>query len=503
MTTRQIISVYVLLYTTPTPCLGIENKDKYYNNLNYARENTPDKSWEGGWPPPPPPDERLDAHHRQLDEKPAYSDAQSIQYSFSEMKNDEKFSEGRTMEEETYESKSSGDDNRSDALIRKYKSRKIGKMMLSLSSSGIGMIFGLFLSKSISFFPVKITTGSMLLVFLVLSLFPLHATNPYTSLVQALGVLLLMIVKEYQTVRREYPTSPHIKAIFGKGSRRPLQNVSSSKLGYLSCLALVGGVCGGNLPIIPTWIGGLAGAAIMGIGGTLQDAKGDLFRSMGMRLYALVLGAIEISGDLSLWTKLRVFGKKIFDFMMILDRKHRIKDRLQIVITWFYNRIMGMVKDATQDNDDGRKDSRSDDDGTTFSRRDDDGKKDSKSDGDRRSNRRDHDRRSDSRRDYGRRSDSRRDHDRRSDNRRSDSEREIKKGYDSDRETDRRYGSERENNRMYESTRYREEDMDGRPSRRDDNYGRQQPQERRGRYDNTQKENFFDDSEAYRENKNR
>ncbi len=52
----------------------------------------------------------------------------------------------------------------------------------------------------------------------------------------------------------------------------------------LLAMMLVGSFCGGNVPILPAWMGGIFGAVTFASFKTGVNARGYLGRAMGMRL---------------------------------------------------------------------------------------------------------------------------------------------------------------------------------------------------------------------------
>ena len=113
-------------------------------------------------------------------------------------------------------------------------------------------------------------------------------------------------------------------------------------------MALVGSTCGGNIPFIPTWLGGLGGAGIFAFGTTLPTARGDLCRVMGMRVVALAKEFWSIQTDLQLWPKLGIVGSKLLDKILILDRQHGIKDRIVALVMWIYSQIQQVSSQIQQ-----------------------------------------------------------------------------------------------------------------------------------------------------------
>jgi hypothetical protein len=120
----------------------------------------------------------------------------------------------------------------------------------------------------------------------------------------------------------------------------------------LLAMMLVGSFCGGNVPILPAWMGGIIGAVTFASFTTGANARGDLGRAMGMRLVGLVREAMAINTDLRILGKTATVGGHVFDKLMIMDKKHRIKDKIVAIFKWGYDKIATtaeQVKDEMQD----------------------------------------------------------------------------------------------------------------------------------------------------------
>ena len=85
------------------------------------------------------------------------------------------------------------------------------------------------------------------------------------------------------------------------------------------------------------WMGSLAGASPFALGCTLTNIPiGDLCRTMGMRVVALVQELWDIQAQLKIIPKAAIVSSQIIDRLLILDRQHRVKDRfLQLVNTGY------------------------------------------------------------------------------------------------------------------------------------------------------------------------
>ena len=91
---------------------------------------------------------------------------------------------------------------------------------------------------------------------------------------------------------------------------------------------MVGSTVGGNMPVIPSWIGALVGASSFAFACTWQDSpRGDLARSCAMRIVAACTELWKIQADLQIIPKATVVSSQIIDKAMILDRKHSVKDK--------------------------------------------------------------------------------------------------------------------------------------------------------------------------------
>lgn len=201
--------------------------------------------------------------------------------------------------------------------------------------------------------------------------------NDYGELSRALGLGFVFTLQRTRSVRKDYPTLPHIKAIIRQGPRKPFPPVEDGespwkyepiyrddpefKMTYaLLAMALVGSFCGGNvnLPMFPQWIGGIAGAVAFASLTTGSNARGDLGRSMGMRIVGLVQLVLAINSELQILRKSATVGGLIFDKFMILDRKHRIKDRIVAICKWGYEKVSRTAEQVKEDIQDERPDRR-------------------------------------------------------------------------------------------------------------------------------------------------
>ena len=194
-------------------------------------------------------------------------------------------------------------------------------------------------------------TGYFWAIFLVVSTW---FRSAFGELTRALGLSFILVLQRTQRIRREYPTWRYVAASVGiirggprdsrgrpRGprpfppARNPWRYTPSSPrdpdfnmMYALVSMAMVGSTVGGNLPVIPNWIGALVGASSFAFACTWQNShRGDLARTMGMRVVRAVSELWEIQADLQIIPKATVVSSQIIDKAMILDRKHRVKDR--------------------------------------------------------------------------------------------------------------------------------------------------------------------------------
>ena len=190
--------------------------------------------------------------------------------------------------------------------------------------------------------------------------------NDYGELSRALGLALIFTFQRTTSVRKDYPTLPHLKAIIRQGPRKPfppLEEGSSAwqyepiyeddpefKMTYaLLSMAMVGSFCGGNVPLLPTWMGGIIGAVAFASLTTGSNAQCDLGRSMGMRVVGLFQVILTINSELRILSKTATVGGLIFDKIMIMDRKHKIKDKIVSICKWGYDKVSRTASQIQED----------------------------------------------------------------------------------------------------------------------------------------------------------
>ena len=256
---------------------------------------------------------------------------------------------------------------RRDAVQTYISKNRLGRFHIMSSSTLVGYGVGAFLGRSI-------TNSAQPLAHIFAALFCTLTIlrNHYGELSKALGLGLIMTAGRLGKVRRQYPTGPHLKAILNMGQREPFPPVYSSREnvwrykvreGYedidpdfnmmrtVAAMVLIGGFCGGNFPLVPTWLGGTAGAAALALGTTLRGPKGDLYRTMGMRVVSLVGEMMDVVGELGLARKGAHTTGRMFDKMLFLDRKHGIRKKVGAVVSFIAEKVSRTANEVKADMD--------------------------------------------------------------------------------------------------------------------------------------------------------
>ncbi len=77
-------------------------------------------------------------------------------------------------------------------------------------------------------------------------------------------------------------------------------------------------------------------------------SQGDLARIMAMRVVALTRELWQIQQELEIVPKLGVVSGLVLDKIMILDRQHRIKEKVGSILTLIYTQIARVVQQSQQ-----------------------------------------------------------------------------------------------------------------------------------------------------------
>eukprot|EP00569_Conticribra_weissflogii_P004346 CAMPEP_0171343270 /NCGR_PEP_ID=MMETSP0878-20121228/16701_1 /TAXON_ID=67004 /ORGANISM="Thalassiosira weissflogii, Strain CCMP1336" /LENGTH=582 /DNA_ID=CAMNT_0011846181 /DNA_START=125 /DNA_END=1873 /DNA_ORIENTATION=+ len=242
-----------------------------------------------------------------------------------------------------------------------YMSTKRGALKIRLGSMIVGAGLGAFIGKSLLNDPYLLSSIMSFLLF-----FSGFLRNDYGELSRALGLAFLLTLKRTTSVRKDYPTLPHLKALIRQGPRKPFPPTEDGggpwqyqpvyeddpdfKMTYaLLAMAMVGSFCGGNVPLLPAWMGGIIGALAFASLTTGSNARGDLGRSMGMRVVGLFQVVLTINSELKILSKTATVGGLIFDKIMIMDRKHKIKDKIVAICRWGYDKVSRTASQIQED----------------------------------------------------------------------------------------------------------------------------------------------------------
>ena len=361
---------------------------------------------DAGLPPPPPPPPPPPASLNNIDINPAETERTPIHYMFptAEAAADERRDKDTKMDE--VGASDNAVDSREDApdipfieeddligdrqkspprrrrrrdedddylsprrdAVTTFMSTKKGAFKVRLGSVIVGAALGGFIGKSLLNDPVLMGVTMSTLLFVTGFL-----RNDYGELSRALGLAFVFTIQRTTSVRKDFPTLVHIKALIGQGPRKPFPPVEEDsspwryepiyeddpdfKMTYvLLAMALVGSFCGGNVPLLPQWIGGIVGAALFASFTQGSNAQGDLGRTMGMRIVALLQVVLSINSELRILGKAVTVGGLIFDKMMIFDRKHRVKDKFVAVCEYMYDKVARTADLVQEDMQDDRRD---------------------------------------------------------------------------------------------------------------------------------------------------
>eukprot|EP00536_Pseudo-nitzschia_multiseries_P015484 jgi/Psemu1/42772/gm1.42772_g len=340
---------------------GNNNDDDYGVGVGVGRPQERPPPGGTGLPRPPP----------STPERKPEIPAMPIHYEFPAASSDPDMGEGRRRRGGRRDD-NDGEGMTSSArkdLVTQYWSTKRGKLQIQ---SVIGLVgYGL------GSFGAKVPTwsrwsGCFWAAVLVVSTWFRTALG---ELSRAVGLSLILVLQRHQRIRREYPTWRYVAASVGiirggprdargkpRGPRpfpparnpwryspRDPRDPDFNMMYALGSMALVGSTVGGNLPFVPGWIGALGGAAVFAFACTWQESyRGDLARTMGMRVVRAVSELWEIQADLQIIPKATVVSSQMIDRAMILDRKHKVKDRFLSLANSSYARATKVAEQIQQ-----------------------------------------------------------------------------------------------------------------------------------------------------------
>ncbi|KAL7480908.1 hypothetical protein ACHAW6_006573 [Cyclotella cf. meneghiniana] len=356
-----------------------DKRKGWFDSKRSTGLDTADKTQQQPPPPPPPPhlsgieynpaeSERVPIHYRfpvaevveseQITDFDLLSD-QGLPYEdeddqFRSVKESRKRRRRRDDDDDPYASP------RRDAVTT-YMSSTLGAAKVRFGSIVVGAALGGFIGKSLMNDAFKMSVIMAGILFIAGFL-----RNDYGELSRALGLAFLLTLQRTGSVRKQYPTMPHLKAMIRQSPRKPFPPVEEGgspwryepvyeddpdfKMTYaLLAMAMVGSFCGGNVPLLPPWMGGIIGAVLFASFTSGSNARGDLGRTMGMRVVGMIQLVLRINSELRILSKAGTVGGLIFDKIMIMDRKHRIKDKIIAVCKWMYDKISNTAAEMQAD----------------------------------------------------------------------------------------------------------------------------------------------------------
>ena len=217
-----------------------------------------------------------------------------IHYPFPAVSNDGEIKDDGSVEKIRRRYNQEFESPRRDAVTR-YISTKKGKAIVTASASAVGLGVGAFIGKAVAF--GKSNTCAMALVSCALFFVLSFTRGAYGEFVKALGLAMVLLLQRTKRIRHLYPTFTHVKSIMRAGPRCPFppaigrigdedyddnpwayrpiyeDDVEFRMLQSLIAMVFIGSICGGTLPIIPSWLGALIGAATFAFMTTLRDSK--------------------------------------------------------------------------------------------------------------------------------------------------------------------------------------------------------------------------------------
>ena len=183
---------------------------------------------------------------------------------------------------------------RRDAVARYMATSVRHRFTVYFWASAAGAALGAYLGKALLGNP----TACASFLATIFGLLSAWARNPYGEWARAVGLGLWWTLMRSRRVRREYPTQRHVRALLGMGPRQRFPPHTDNPWSYkaadyetdngrppvefemwsaLLCMVLVGSMAGGAVPIIPSWMGALGGAASLAILTTRKDSRGGEF----------------------------------------------------------------------------------------------------------------------------------------------------------------------------------------------------------------------------------
>lgn len=120
-----------------------------------------------------------------------------------------------------------------------------------------------------------------------------------------------------------------------------------SMTNVLICLLLGGGTLGWMIakpiPLFPTWLGAMGGAACAGYCGTLLDGVGDFLRFLGHTLLCIFSFLFSVADDVQLRVNTQIMIGNLLFFLRGIDNQYHIIQRLQMILAVIVSKITKIV----------------------------------------------------------------------------------------------------------------------------------------------------------------
>lgn len=236
------------------------------------------------------------------------------------------------------------------------------RVRMILSAAFLGASLGTFVGHALGIMALIRPLAYTLAALCVAGLF--QRTSVFGELIRCLALVFLRAFMSLAYIRKQYPT--HIAACLG-GTRHPFPPLADEdgssedgtqqppfpRLYAMIASGTVGSFVLGTFPLLPTWLGALAGFAAGSLATTLPDARGDLARTVGMRGVALLRETARLNRELHVVPKTMRFTEAVWDRLLFLDKQHRLKDRVVRIVSWMYTKATSAIQQPENKDDDG------------------------------------------------------------------------------------------------------------------------------------------------------
>jgi hypothetical protein len=254
---------------------------------------------------------------------------------------------------------------RRDVVTTFITAKFSNRILLLVSAMAWGYGLSLFVSRSLLGNSSSMGGTANTIVAVVFGLALTLRNNVYGEWIRALAMLLILSLQKWHDIRRTYPTQRILwnNAPFPPRTVNPWawENAPHQPCEFFMvysvvAMAVVGAIVGANVPIIliPSSLLALVGAMGAAYVTTLPHSAtfsyGSVARCMGMRVVALVRISVSIERDVQLGRHSAAVAGKLLDTLLILDRKHRLKDKLVAATSWIMAVIARIQQDASNRN---------------------------------------------------------------------------------------------------------------------------------------------------------